>query len=85
MVNNRNTFIRSLLIFWKKKRNFSIIECLIENENGSDINKVNNKGEMHIFKLCKLNNKYIIAYFIQHGTKVNVKNKNGITPLDIAL
>lgn len=64
---------------WQDK---DAVETLIS--NGADINSVGERAETPIFRPLRDNNLDFLEFLLLHGANKNVRNEDGLTPLDIA-
>jgi cytohesin len=54
-------------------------------EHGSDINTPNDRGDAPMHAAAQRGSDLIVQFLADHGSKLDVKNKSGRTPLDVAL
>jgi uncharacterized protein len=54
-------------------------------EQGVDVNAVNDKGETALHGAATSGRNEVISYLVEKGAKLDVKDKRGRTPLDIAM
>jgi ankyrin repeat protein len=54
-------------------------------EKGSDINAANDRGDTPMHAAAQRGADQIVQFLADHGAKLDVKNKSGRTPLDLAL
>ena len=61
---------------------FNIVKYLID--NGADINqKIGVNQDTLLIRACKYNQVDMIQYLVSHGAKINVKDRNGDTPIEL--
>ncbi|KAG4095065.1 ankyrin repeat-containing domain protein [Neocallimastix lanati (nom. inval.)] len=65
-----------------EKRNEKIIKYLVE--QGTDVNKGNNRAETPLHDACNNENEDLIKYLVEHGADINKENINNEIPLFIA-
>ncbi|KAL6589059.1 ankyrin repeat-containing domain protein, partial [Neocallimastix sp. 'constans'] len=65
-----------------EKRNEKIIKYLVE--QGTDVNKGNNRAETPLHDACNNENEDLIKYLVEHGADINKENINDEIPLFIA-
>jgi len=54
-------------------------------EKGSDVNAANDRGDTPMHAAAQRGADMIVQFLADHGAKLDVKNKSGRTPLDLAL
>jgi ankyrin repeat protein len=54
-------------------------------ENGVDVNAVNDKGETALHGAATSGRDEVVKYLVEKGAKLDVKDKEGRTPLDVAM
>jgi ankyrin repeat protein len=54
-------------------------------EKGADVNGVNDRGDTPMHAAAQRGADQIVQFLADHGAKLDVKNKSGRTPLDLAL
>lgn len=89
--NNNSVLMETLLAFYKiplyeKERKESLLkmaEDLVA--KGIDTNALNNDGENGLFEAVRNNDFHICAFFINANTELNIQNKQGKTPLFLAI
>jgi len=54
-------------------------------EKGADINAVNDRGDTAMHAAAQRGADLIVQFLAEHGAKLDLKNKSGRTPLDLAL
>jgi len=62
------------------------VECLkLLVANGADVNAANDRGDTAMHGAAGRGADLIVQFLADHGAKLNVKNKQNRTPLDVAL
>ena len=62
---------------------FNIVKYLID--NGANVNQsFGTRNETLLLRACNDNNVDMIQYLVSHGAKINVKDRNGNTPIELA-
>jgi ankyrin repeat protein len=54
-------------------------------EQGVDVNAVNDKGETALHGAATSGRNEVVSYLVEKGAKLDIKDKQGRTPLDVAM
>ncbi len=54
-------------------------------DNGVDVNAANDKGDTALHGAATSGRNQVVSFLVEHGAKLDVKDKQGRTPLDVAM